>query len=110
MASLAVACFGSVQHALGVAMLTAGETERAAEHFRAAVRDNHALAHWPAVTLSRARLAQALGPASAEAGRERAAAMREAEQLGMVLPEFPARAADRRVTCRRQGGHWLFAL
>lgn len=45
-ASLAVACFGSVQHALGVAMLTAGEPERAVTHFRAAVRDNLALAHW----------------------------------------------------------------
>jgi hypothetical protein len=109
-ASLAVACFGSVQHALGVAMLTAGETERATEHFRAAVRDNLALAHWPAAALSRARLAQALGPDSAEAERERAAATREAEQLGMVLPVFASRVADRRVTCRRRGSHWLFAL
>ncbi|MCR6481939.1 hypothetical protein M8542_03835 [Amycolatopsis sp. OK19-0408] len=109
-ASLGVACFGSVQHALGVAMLTAGETGRATEHFRAAVRDNLALAHWPAAALSRARLAQALGPASAEAGRELAAATREAEQLGMVLPAFAARVEDRRVTCRREGSHWRFAL
>jgi hypothetical protein len=109
-ASLGVACFGSVQHALGVAMLTAGETARAAEHFRAAVHDNLALAHWPAAALSRARLAQALGPASAEASRELAAAAREAEQLGMVLPDFASGVADRRVTCRRQGSHWLFVL
>lgn len=109
-ASLAVACFGSVQHALGVAMLTAGEPGRAAEHFRAAVRDNLALAHWPAAALSRARLAEALGPASAEAARELAAATREAGQLGMALPAASAHVADRRVTCRRQGSHWLFAL
>ncbi|MGW4521777.1 hypothetical protein [Amycolatopsis sp. NPDC004378] len=109
-ASLGVACFGSVQHALGVAMLTAGQPERAAAHFRAAVRDNLALAHWPAAALSRARLAQALGPASAEADRELAAATREAGQLGMVLPALPVRGPDRRVTCRRHGSHWVFAL
>ncbi|SEF23137.1 hypothetical protein SAMN05421837_10227 [Amycolatopsis pretoriensis] len=109
-ASLGVACFGSVQHALGVAMLTVGEPGRAAEHFRAAVRDNLALAHWPAAALSRARLAQALGPASAEAARELAAATREAGQLGMVLPGFATGGGNRRVTCRRQGGHWLFVL
>ncbi|MEV4151011.1 hypothetical protein AB0J40_45690 [Amycolatopsis sp. NPDC049691] len=109
-ASLGVACFGSVQHALGVAMLTAGETARATEHFRAAVRDNLALAHWPAAALSRARLAQALGPASAEGARELAAATREAEQLGMVLPGFASGGGNRRVTCRRQGSHWLFVL
>jgi hypothetical protein len=110
MASLAVACFGSVQHALGVAMLTAGEPERAVTHFRAAVRDNLALAHWPAVALSRARLAQALAllgaPGSAQ---EQATAAREAAELGMSLPAAPARSAAR-VTCRRQGRHWLFAL
>src|SRR5437764_609853 len=38
--SLAVACFGSVQHALGVAALTAGELDRAVAHFHAAVRQN----------------------------------------------------------------------
>jgi hypothetical protein len=97
-ASLAVACFGSVQHALGVAMLTAGETGRAAGHFRAAVRDNLALAHWPAAAMSRARLAQALGPSSAEAGRELATATREAAELGMTLPAAPPRSAAR-VTC-----------
>ncbi|WP_328454516.1 hypothetical protein [Amycolatopsis sp. NBC_00438] len=110
-ASLAVACFGSVQHALGVAMLTAGEPERAVTHFRAAVRDNLALAHWPAVALSRARLAQALAVLghAAEASEERAAATREAADLGMALPAAPERPAGR-VTCRRQGKHWLFAL
>lgn len=109
-ASLAVACFGSVQHALGVAMLTAGEPERAVTHFRAAVRDNLALAHWPAVALSRARLAQALALLGApEAARELATATREATELGMTLPAAPARPAGR-VTCRRQGRQWLFAL
>jgi hypothetical protein len=113
-ASLAVSCFGSVQHALGVAMLTAGEAERAAGHFRAAVRDNLALAHWPAAALSRARLAQALAQlpgSAAEAERELAAATREAAQLGMALPDAPQRRRPgERVTCHRHGRLWLFAL
>jgi hypothetical protein len=85
--SLAVACFGSVQHALGVAALTAGELDRAVAHFHAAVRRNLALAHWPAVVLSRQRLAQALalrgGPQdAAEAERQLGAAAREASSAG----------------------------
>ena len=60
MASLAVACFGSVHHALGVTCLTIGDADAAVEHLQAAVQRNLALAHWPAVALSRRRLAQAL--------------------------------------------------
>ena len=45
MASLAVTCFGSVQHALGVASLTAGDLSRAVRHFETAIRDNTALGH-----------------------------------------------------------------
>ena len=59
-ASLAVACFGSVHHALGVTCLTIGDADAAVEHLRAAVQRNLALAHWPAVALSRRRHAQAL--------------------------------------------------
>jgi len=59
-ASLAVACFGSVHHALGVTCLTIGDADTAVEHLRAAVQRNLALAHWPAVALSRRRCAQAL--------------------------------------------------
>src|SRR5204863_1034798 len=104
--SLAVACFGSVQHALGVAALTAGELDRAVAHFHAAVRQNLALAHWPAVVLSRQRLAQALalrgGPQdAAEAERELAAAAREAS--GMVI-QIPA------ARCVREGRRWRVAL
>lgn len=109
MGSLAVACFGSVQHALGVAMLTAGDQERASAHFRTAIRDNLALAHWPAVALSRWRLAQALASipgADTEAAREREAATREAAALGMALPGAVVRDASR-VTCQRRGKQWL---
>jgi hypothetical protein len=60
MASLAITCFGSVHHALGVAALTTGELDRAVAHLRRAVHRNLALGHWPAVLSSRLRLAEAL--------------------------------------------------
>ncbi|MGW3916926.1 hypothetical protein ACWEBX_36320 [Streptomyces sp. NPDC005070] len=71
--SLAVACFGSTHHALGVAALTMGDVERAVTHLRDAARQNLALAHWPAVNASWDRLAVALvragRPAEADAVR-----------------------------------------
>jgi hypothetical protein len=112
-ASLGVACFGAVEHALGVAMLTVGDTERATEHLQAAVQENLALEHWPAVVLSRARLAEALA-GSEDAGTQRDLALREAAELGMTLPEIPAprvRTSQRQlVTCRRYGRKWMFEL
>ncbi|MDT0467913.1 hypothetical protein [Streptomyces gibsoniae] len=65
--SLAVACFGSAHHALGVAALTMGDIDRAVTHLRDAVRQNLALAHWPAVTASSERLAVALERAGRQA-------------------------------------------
>src|SRR5262249_4372060 len=59
-ASVGVACFGSVHHALGVASLTVGEPGRAVAHLLQAVQRNLALGHWPAVVSSRLRLAEAL--------------------------------------------------
>jgi hypothetical protein len=56
----AVSCFGSVEHALGLAQLTLGEHERAAEHLQRAVRHNTAMGHLPAAALARQRLAAAL--------------------------------------------------
>ncbi|MEO6083195.1 MAG: hypothetical protein ABIQ18_08815, partial [Umezawaea sp.] len=108
MASLAAACFGSTHHALGVASLVLGETDRAVEHFRTAVEQNTALGHWPAAAVSRHRLAQALAargePWTAEI--ERSAAAREAASMGMALPE-----ADRNaVVCTRTGRRWRLEL
>src|SRR3954447_19188783 len=57
--SLGVACFGSTQHALGVAALTTRQPNLAVELLPAAVQQNLALAHWPALLASRQRLAQA---------------------------------------------------
>lgn len=87
MASLGVACFGSVHHPLGTTALTAGDPGRAVTHLRAAVRHNLALAHWPAVVFSRRRHAEALvrrgEPGDrAAADREWAAADEEAKTFG----------------------------
>ncbi len=60
MASMGVACFGSARHPLGVACLVTGDLDLAVEHLEAAVDHNAALGHWPATTLSRHRLGEAL--------------------------------------------------
>ncbi|MDX3194340.1 AfsR/SARP family transcriptional regulator [Streptomyces sp. MN03-5084-2B] len=87
MASLGIACFGSVHHPLGTTALTAGDPHRAVIHLRAAVRHNLALAHWPAVVFSRRRHAEALrrrgSPGDeAAADRELAAAAEEERTFG----------------------------
>lgn len=119
-ASLGVACFGSTQHALGVASLTTGEVDRAVQHLRFAVHDNLALGHWPASVLSRWRLAQALalrhGPKDPAARQEREAAEQEADELGMELPTEASSGASVHVhevttaDCRRRGQQWQITL
>ncbi|WP_262380458.1 hypothetical protein [Nonomuraea sp. PA05] len=115
-ASLGVACFGSVRHSLGMAALTTGDLDLAIAHLREAVHDNLALGHWPAATLSRCRLGQALalrdGPADETARAELATAAREAADLGMVLPAVVGRPprADGACRFRRDGRHWHVEL
>ena len=94
----AVSCFGSVEHALGVAQLTLGHPEVAVEHLCAAVAHNTALGHWPAVTLARHRLGVALAGSGRvehrdQAGQQAQTARRDADQLGMRLPATPAPTA-----------------
>lgn len=103
MASLGVACFGSVHHALGVASLTTGDVDRAVEHLRAAVHRNLAMAHWPAVMTSRLRYAQALAlrtqpQDAAIARRELATATEEATALGITLRDNGRLSASPRST------------
>jgi len=91
MVSLAVTCFGSVHHVLGLASLGTGQVDRAIEHFRSSVRDNQSLGHLPAAARSRAQLAAALSlrggrAASAEAQGELSQATSDAARLGVVLP------------------------
>ncbi|MEU7979753.1 hypothetical protein AB0B63_14590 [Micromonospora sp. NPDC049081] len=118
LASLAITCFGSTQHTLGTAALTAGETDRAITHLHAAVHDNLRLGHLPAATLSRARLAQALDQSSGqhdrrEAERQRQLAHTDATELGMTLPTPPPRPHTPHrphIRCHRHGRHWQLTL
>src|ERR1700722_18703219 len=112
---LGITCFGSVQHALGVASLTNGLLDQAIDHLRAAVQHNLALAHWPAVVASRQRLAQASRrrgqPGDAEAARgELETAASEAAALGLPSPDEGTRGpADTVAQCHRVGRKWRLA-
>ncbi len=91
---LGITCFGTTHQALGVASLTSGHLDRAIDHLRAAVQQNLALAHWPAVIASRQRLAQAFRlrgrPADGEAARcELDSATSEAAALGLPVLSLP---------------------
>jgi hypothetical protein len=129
-------CVGSVQRHLGVAALTTGAADRAVGHLRAAVQDNLALGHWPAVVLSRWHLGAALalrdGPRDEAARRELTLAAQEAAALGMTLPAEQGQGRARSgqvgpagdagtgddagspaaalVVCRRRGRKWQVEL
>jgi len=116
--SLGVTCFGSVQHALGVAALTSRQLDLAIEHLTAAVQHNLALAHWPALVASRQRLAQAHAlrgsPGDADAAhRELDAATTEAASAGLPVPDYPAATpapAPAVAEIQRVGRKWRLTL
>src|SRR5690348_11999996 len=121
--SLGITCFGSAQHALGVAALTTRQLDLAVEHLTAAVRHNLALAHWPALVASRQRLAQAHalrgGPGDADAARrEFDAATAEAASAGLPAPYYPEHpvagpgpaVAANEAHCQRVGRKWRVTL
>jgi hypothetical protein len=120
--SLGITCFGSVQHALGVAALTSRQLDLAIEHLTAAVQHNLALAHWPALVASRQRLAQAHAlrgsPGDADAARrELDAATAEAASAGLPVTDYPAASAAQapavaahEVQCQRVGRKWRLTL
>ena len=114
---LGITCFGSTEHALGVASLTSGHLDRSVDHLRAAVQRNLALAHWPGVLASRRRLAQAytrrkLPSDAAAARRELDLAMREAAGLGLVdaVDSPKPGPADTLAQCCRVGRKWRLTL
>ncbi len=121
--SLGITCFGSAQHALGVAALTSRQLDLAVEHLTAAVQHNLALAHWPALVASRQRLAQAHAlrgsPGDADAARrEHDAATAEAASAGLPVPDYPEHpmagpapaVAAREAHCQRAGRKWRLTL
>jgi hypothetical protein len=114
---LGVTCFGSTQQALGIAALTTRQLDQAVEHLTVAVQLNLALAHWPALALSRQRLARALrlrGRAgdAAVARRELDTARADAAALGIPLPddEDGFATAPALLTCERAGRSWRLGL
>ena len=123
--SLGITCFGSAQHALGVAALTTRQLDLAVEHLTAAVQHNLALAHWPALVASRQRLAQAHAlrgaPGDADAARrEFDAATAEAASAGLPVPDYPEHpvtgpgpapaVAANEAHCQRVGRKWRVTL
>jgi hypothetical protein len=117
--SLGVTCFGSAQHALGVAALTTRQLDLAVEHLTTAVQHNLALAHWPALVASRQRLAQAHAlrgsPGDADAARrEHDAATAEAASAGLPVPGYPehpmAGPAPAVAEIQRAGRNWRLTL
>jgi hypothetical protein len=121
--SLGITCFGSVQHALGVAALTSRQLDLAVEHLTAAVQHNLALAHWPALVASRRRLVQAHAlrgsPGDADAARrELDAATAEAASAGLPVPDYPEHpmagpapaVAAHEAHCQRAGRKWRLTL
>jgi hypothetical protein len=92
--------------------LACGELDVAVEHFRAAVRQNLALAHWPAAVASRKRLAETLALRgrphdAAEARAELVTAAEDAATLGLAVPDHDVpEGAGTAVTCTRQGRDW----
>jgi hypothetical protein len=113
--SLGITCFGSVQHALGVASLTCGHLDQSVDHLRAAVQHNLALAHWPSVAASRRRLAEAYQrrghPGDAEAARDEleTIASQRATQRPPVLAEGDRDLAGLVAECHRVGRKWRLA-
>ena len=113
--SLGITCFGSTEHALGVASLTSGHLDRSIDHLRAAVQRNLALAHWPGVLASRRRLAQAyalrkLSSDADAARRELELAAREAAELGDVAGSPESGPAGMVAECSRVGRKWRLTL
>jgi hypothetical protein len=115
--SLGITCFGSTQHALGVAALTTRQADLAVKHLTAAVQQNLALAHWPALLASRQRLTQAYllrgAPGDADAARrELDLAGAEAAATGLPVPAAPAAgpSAAAVAECQRMGRKWRLTL
>ena len=119
MASLAVACLGSVRQPLGAAAMTVGDADAAIAHFEAAHRANVCLGHRPAQAIAAAELAAALVARGRAGDAERAAALwpgaiADAERFGMtgrVAAWRAAAATDVSATvCRRDGELWTIGF
>jgi len=108
MPSLAIACFGSVDRALGVAAGVWGDDDLAVAHLEAAHRADQALGNVPSALLASSRLAQALRRRARGDDLDRAdaldgAVLQQGPALGMHVAPAPDRSELR---CRRTGRDW----
>jgi hypothetical protein len=121
MLDAATVCFGSTEHALGLAALAMGRREAAVRHLRAAIAANTGLGHLPALLHSRARLAQALTAGADPREQDEGIRLRrtaEAEAIGnsWALPRGELALRDRRplalvadppaLVLQRHGSRW----
>jgi hypothetical protein len=118
MASLAVACFGSVHRALGLAASTFGDLDLAVTHLERAVDAELAIGDRPCHAISSAFLADTLQRRGDAVSRERVIALRRAavdtaRECGMTArAQEWAAALDRfgTVECHRDGRAWKFSV
>jgi hypothetical protein len=114
MASLAVACFGSVDRALGLAAATFGEPDLAVAHLERAVETDLALGNRPCYAMSNAALADVLGATGNAGDRTRAVRfLRTAEETARACgmdrraDAWAARGdGTHDAECRREGRMW----
>lgn len=113
MASVGIACFGSVHQALGMALVTLGDLDNGVQSLSDGLCRNLALGHLPAVNVSRLRFAEVLerraGPGDAAMAtdlRNRAADL--AAKLGPEVAAVPARRFA--ASCMRHGTQWQLGL
>ena len=106
MPSLAVACFGVVERALGLAALTFGDAELAVRRLEQAVEGNIRLGNRPLTAMSRADLAEAL-VVRGHAGDRSAAvdALRRAAEAAAVMAMPTSRRALGAASRRAVGRH-----
>jgi hypothetical protein len=114
MASLAVACFGSVHRPLGVAAATFGDVDLAIGHLERAIDAEFALGNRPCRAMSCAALAGVLQRRGRPEDRERVATLYEsareiAQRCGMELRADAWSGNDTAfsaVECQREGRSW----
>jgi tetratricopeptide (TPR) repeat protein len=120
MPSLAVTCLGSVQRVLGLAALTFGDLDRAAEHLDEAVQANRLLGNRPFTVLTLVDLAEVLTRRRRAGDRERAVplltrAQAEANAMGMVTSSATCARrlddlAEQKAMISRRLRHWIVSV
>jgi hypothetical protein len=121
MASLAIACFGSVHQPLGLAAWAMGEIEAAVYHLEAAIEADLSYPHFPSHAMDCALLAEVLGTRAGPGDDRRAVALlagavQAAQRYGMEAHArrwqagVQHRAIPARVTIEREGPGWQLSV